>query len=405
MELSEIKEQFNYEGKFATLRRRLKKNALLSYYYDVFAEDLRFDALPPEIYTSDFFKGDFWERRKEDLHERGKRVALCCKFWSCDYYRLQGVVDLQSVNLCKDRFCDNCQNAISKQRSDKYTPVLLKLSEDYDIYHVVLTVPNCALSDLVGTLNKMFQCYKRLCQYLDGRKGVRNVDYMQIGYKGSIRALEITKNKETGLFHPHFHCLWLCDKGGNFDKNRKNINIYSYKKNNSHIRKSHSRTEKPQRYFSDFEILLQKTWKLLYDGIEVNCKNLDGLPLGYSCMLENAQGRYKEVFKYATKGLLSSEEEKNPVQNYTDFVLLFLTLYRRRLVQGYGCLYRLKFEEKIDLSVDDLYLQIISYLHKIENPEKFYTDLDFLSEDIGKNKNITYISRKSIMTLGVEYEE
>ena len=141
------------------------------------------------------------------------------------------------------------------------------------------------------------------------------------------------------------------------------------------------------------------------DGIEVNCKNLDGLPLGYSCMLENAQGRYKEVFKYATKGLLSSEEEKNPVQNYTDFVLLFLTLYRRRLVQGYGCLYRLKFEEKIDLSVDDLYLQIISYLHKIENPEKFYTDLDFLSEDIGKNKNITYISRKSIMTLGVEYEE
>ena len=405
MNLCDIKEKFNFKSKFFKLQRRLKKNALLSYYYDMFAEDLYFEDIPKEILNSEFFKQDFWLRRRDDLHEKGKRVSLCCKFWSGDYYRLQGVMDLQKVNLCRDRFCDNCQNTLAVQRVDKYEPVLMRLSEDFDIFHVVLTVPNCRLCDLLSTLDKMFDSYKRLCKFLDGRKFVRHVDYVLSGYVGSIRALEITKNKETGLFHPHFHCLWLCKKGSKIDKLRKYVNIYSFKKNNPHIRKSSCLSDEPQRYFSDFEILIQKTWKLLFDGIEVNYSNLDGLSVGYSCMIENARGRYKEVFKYATKGLLSSEEDKSPVQQYTDFVLLFVTLYRRRLIQGYGCLYRLKFEDNIDLSPDEIYMQVVKDLHIVENPEKFYTDLDFLSEDIGKNKNITYISRKSVAMLGAEDEE
>lgn len=425
MNLFDIKENLKFDDKFSNLSRRLKKNSLISYWYDCFAEDLYFENLndtnisglfdddnneyihhlPEEVLVSDFFRNDFWNRRKDDLHERAKRIALCSKFWSGDYYCFQGVKDLKKVNLCRDRFCDNCQNTLAVQRSDKYEGVLMKIAEDHDVFHVVLTVPNVSLNDLSRCLDKMFSCYQRLCQFLDGRKKVHNVDFSKLGYLGSVRALEITKNSETGRFHPHFHCIFVCKKGTKIQNFRTNVNLYSFKKYNSHIRRGSVASNEPQRYFSDFEILLQKVWRLLYDGYEINYSNIDELKIGYSCMIENARGRYKEVFKYATKGLLSADPNKSPVAQYADFVLLFVALYRRRLLQGYGCLYRMKFENKIDLSDngDDIYLEVVKELHKLENPIAFYDDLQYISDNIG-NKNITYISRKSVASLGANDE-
>ena len=57
--------------------------------------------LPKEVLLSDFFRNDFWNRRQQDLKERAKRIALCSKYWSGDYYRFQGVKDLKKVNLCR----------------------------------------------------------------------------------------------------------------------------------------------------------------------------------------------------------------------------------------------------------------------------------------------------------------
>ena len=404
MNLSDIKEKLNFDEKFDKMHRRLKKNSLLAWYYDMFAEDLYFEDVPKEVVISSYFKEDFWFRRRDDLHIRSSRISQCSKYWSGDYYPLQGVKDLQKVNLCHDRFCDNCQNTLAVQRSDKYSPLLMKLTDDFDIYHVILTVPNVELMHLTSALDRMFKAYKKLCQYLDGRKLIHNVDYSVAGYKGSIRALEITKNPNTNKFHPHFHCLFLCEKGTKICNIRPHVNIYSFRKNNAHIPRGKSASNEPQRFFSDFEILLQKTWRLLYDGIEVNYSNLDELKVGYSCMMSNARGRYKEVFKYATKGLLSSDPNKDPKENYSDFVLLFVALYRRRLIQGYGCLYRLNFEKNIDLSVDDMYLDILKTLHSLETPIAFYENLDEIHKNIQSDKNITYISRKKIAQLGAKDE-
>lgn len=404
MNLSDIKEKFNFDDKFGKLSRRLKKNSFVSYYYELFAEDTYFDDLPKEVVDSSYFKSDFWKRRKENLKEKSSRISQCSKYWSGDYYRQQGVKDLKKVNLCHDRFCDNCQNTMAVQRSDKFTPLLMKLTEDFDIYHVILTVPNVYLRELSMCLDRMFRAYKKLCQYLDGRKLIHNVDYSVLGYQGSIRALEITKNSETGKFHPHFHCLFVCRKGVNVCNQRPHVNYYSFRKNNSHIPRGNTSSNEPQRFFSDFEILLQKTWRLLYDGVEVNYSNLDELKIGYSCMMANARGRYKEVFKYATKGLLSSDPNKDPTENYADFVLLFVALYRRRLIQGYGCLYRLKFENTVDLSVDQMYMEIVQTLHEVENPIGFYENLDMIEKNIKDDKNIRYISRKTVAQLGSDDE-
>ena len=404
MNLSEIKSKLNFKDKFQNLARRLRKNSFISLCYDYMAEDLEFDDLPKEVLNSPYFSRDFWNRRVEDLHEKAKRVALCGTFIQGDYYRLQGVKDIQRLNLCHDRFCDNCQNTMAVQRSEKYTPILLKLAENYDVYHVVLTVPNVPLDSLVFAVDKIFSSYKRLCIFLSGRKFVHGIDYTAFGYLGSIRALEITKNKETGLFHPHLHCIFVCRKGVKLSSKRYNINRYSFKKYNSHIPRSNVASNEPQRYFSDFEILLQKTWRLLYDGIELNKSNLDALSLGYSCMIDSARGRYKEVFKYATKGLLSSDPNKDPLETRSDFVLLFTTLYRRRLIQGYGCLYRMKFEETVSFDPDQLYLEIVEDLHSLENPIAFNCNFETLQNSIENDKNITFISRKSVAQLGAKDE-
>lgn len=121
-------------------------------------------------------------------------------------------------------------------------------------------------------------------------------------------------------------------------------------------------------------------------------------------MIDSAKGRYKEVFKYATKGLLSSDPNKDPLENRSDFVLLFTTLYRRRLIQGYGCLYRMKFEETVSFDPDQLYLEIVEDLHSLENPIAFNCNFETLQNSIENDKNITFISRKSVAQLGAKDE-
>lgn len=397
MNLCDIKSKLNYQEKFEKLSRRLRKNGLVAFYYELFSADVEMDCLPQEVYDSEFYKANFWKRRAgrdNTIIEKAKRISSCCSFFSGDYYRLQGVKDLQKVNLCMDRFCDNCQNTLSVQRFEKYEPLLLKLAEEYDIDHVVLTVPNVPLYRFSETLDKMLKAYKRLNIFLLGKKAVRNVNFAKYGYLGSIRALEITKNRDTGKLHPHFHCLWLRKKAAK--QRARNLNAFSF--NRTEHRQCGD--DKPY-YFTDFEILIQKVWRCLCENIEVNYSNIENMVYGYDCMIKSAKGHYKEIFKYATKGLLSSDPEKSVTDNYEDWLLVMVALYHRRLMQGYGALYQLKFDNVVDMSPDDEYMRVKKELHKLEIPVPFYESLQEVGKNI-KSLNVTYISRKSLGQLGAE---
>lgn len=387
MEISEIKERFSLKEHINNAERRLRKNTVLSYFYEKLAEDIYFD----DVAYMSVKNYDFWSRRCDTVKDRGERIALCTRFCKGDYYRLQGIKDLQRTNLCRDRFCDNCQNTISQQRYEKYLPVLEKLTEDFDVYHIVFTVPNVFIKNLAKAINTMYKAFARLIRYFDGRKKIRHVDFLQYGYVGAIRALEITKNRERNDFHPHLHCLFLLKKGQKLDENRFYINPYSF--NNADIK--HKQRGKPRK-FSSFEIFLQKIWRLLIDGIEVNYSNIDELSLGYSVICDQAKDRFKEIFKYATKGILAVEKDKDPTGVYEDFCALFFILYQRKLVQGYGSLRQLKFEEEIDLTADEIYMQVIKSLHEIETPEEYHEDFKEMYREVTERKNITYISRKTV---------
>ena len=378
MELSEIKSKLNAKDKFGKVSRRIKKNDVIGDYY-------------MQLYE---------ETEVETLLRWADRVKSCCKLWDVDYYRFQGVKDIKRTNLCRSRFCDNCGNAQAIHRENKYAPFLDALARLYDIYHVVFTWPNAAPEELLPSVNNAYKQFAYMTRLFTGNAKIRGISFEGYGLLGAVRALEITKNKYDGTFHPHFHCLFILKKGLKLDTRRKHVNSFSF--SNPDIKKSHKRREygAPERYFSDFEILLQKIWYLRFNGIKVTRDSISNLKEGYSVICDNAEGKYHEVFKYATKGIFKETEDGTPLNGYNDFVPLFYTLYRRKLIQGYGLLNKYKFEItlELDAKADEEYNRIIDVLRELESPERVFEYLTEIQSQL-QTKEVTYISRASVAQL------
>ncbi len=326
-----------------------------------------------EYYKELFEETGFAENKAE-------AVKSCLKVWDVDYYRLQKVKDVLRVNLCHDKFCPNCQNLLSLRRYAKYKPELDKLLETYSIYHVVFTVPNCSGIKLKTTLKNMYAKFIYVVQYMQGKRKAKNIDFKKYGFVGAVRSLEITLSKDE--FHPHFHCLFVMRK--DFTEKRKYINDYSY------------HNGKLKRKFTDFEILLQKCWFLFYNGQKLTKKAFDELTEGYSVFAERANGNYKEVFKYATKGLYNPKTGSFEYP-YEVFKTLYDGLHRRKIIQGYGILNKLTFEDEITKEEkDNLYLEIKNKLQELEDPFRQYMALSELCREFDERDDITYISKNNI---------
>ena len=373
MDIEKIKKKLSAKNKIGKITRRIKKNETISnYYLDMYNE------------TED-----------KPLLSNSKRMKECCQYWDIDYYRMQAVKDILRTNLCRDRFCDNCGNALAIARERKYTPMLDGLSKNFDVYHIVFTIPNPTGAELLRAVDNMYKQFAYIIRLFSGNAKIKGYPFNGYGFVGAVRALEITKNEKEGKFHPHFHTLFVLRKGLRLDCDRKNVNKYSF--NNPDIERRRRKDGKPDRYFSDFEILLQKIWKLRIDGTKVNRENILMLSEGYSVVVEDAESNYHQVFKYATKGIFK-DGEKNPLRGYEDFKTLYRTLYRRKVIQGYGLLNRFKFEVDLeaDAKADEEYARVVENLKHLESPMRVYEYLsDFRSDD----KNVSYISRSAIREL------
>lgn len=385
MNLATIKKDSSVTSTFDKINRRTKKNETIAEYYVDLYEDTR-DGLGLE---------------NDTLLSRADSIKKCCKYWDIDYYKFQGVKDVLRTNRCKDRFCDCCGSAQAKQREEKYTPFLDELAKKFDIYHIVFTVPNPEREIVQSTVSRMYKAFSHFIRFFTGNAKIKGVDFLQYGFVGAIRALEITKSKVYGNFHPHFHCLFIFKKGvSSLMGKPRHVNSYSF--NNPDIKRVHKKIEygSPERFFTDFEILIQKVWRLCVEGEKVNASNIDEMKEGYSAIAENACGKYHEVFKYATKGIFKDREE-GCIGNYYDFVAMFYTLYKRHVIQGYGILRAFDFEEPAALEADEKYNQVIATLRELEEPQRIFEFLKQINDNISKQKrkNIVYISRASINDL------
>ena len=327
------------------------------------------------------------KRQNSTLIKKYDHLRQCFKTWSVDYYKKQKVKDVKKVLHCKDIFCFNCQSQLSDQRLAKYAPFFDDISEAFDLYHITHTVPNPLGPELKETVDRMYERYVYLNQYIQCKRKVKGLDLSFLGWVGTVRTLEIkSKITDKGIeYHPHFHCIYIFKKGlrGLTKPNLKNVNSFSFNEGKKGV----------QRFFSDFEILMQKLWYLIYNGIKVTCDNIMDLKEGYSGTVDKCKpGQYHEVFKYVIKGTF---KDSVFAYDYDSFRYLYDTLHGRHVIEGYGCLKGLKFNaDEEDSEALAEYKKIVDELNANEKPWEGHENVNDVLANMGAG--ITYISKNKI---------
>ncbi len=377
---------------------------------------------------SEYFELLFDEFGEDKYLTLAERIHDCSRRWHVDKYNAHKIYDVTYISRCKSKFCWNCQKMIQASRLSRFSDFMIDASKSYDLFHIVFTVPNCTGFYLKATINAINAAFKRLIKFFDLRTKIAGVDFSQYGFSACIKSFEITCNRITREFHPHLHCIFAFNKGlsavPDFDKT--NINSFSFS--------SHSLT----RYFSNFEVFLQKLWRLLFDSEIIKHKHysemysrlgpvvsstdpeyavltsadfslssvkpnreritlnaINALTQGYSCAVDYIEDgdelNFYEVFKYAFK--LCSED--SVLLDYDFFRDLYFATKGLRSIQGYGKWYNLCLNDDIDESVDEFYNVVQAYLRQSDTWSSLVLDVDELAEIADKGE-YTVITRKSI---------
>ena len=356
---------------FLKLKDRLKHNERISDYYNLLHKE-RLDS----CYDSNFDKKSF-------------RVANCAQLWKVAWHKNLKVKELQESNLCRDKFCLNCQSALSKAREHKYAPLLDECSKSHSIYHCVFTVPNCCGDLLHSTVRRMYKSFSYFLQYLSGKRKIKGLDFSRLGFVGVIKSLETTYNSEFDTYHPHLHVLMVMSKGLVFEK--VIVNKFSYSR------------EHGLSLFSPEEILFQNIWYLLNNGIRVTLDNIDSVSLGYDVHCSLAEpGDYKEIFKYPFKGNFNEDK----CLEYVQFCVFLKQLKRVRHLSGHGIFYKLSFEDD-DYIQDDLELSVRELCAELEEFDPSYCCYESASEvvknlQVGEDVYITGGSMKKFYMSSIE---
>ena len=140
------------------------------------------------------------------FEERGKRMRFCGTFLVQSRCPDCGKSTISSANLCRDRLCPTCSWRLSLRRFAEMcsTMQLLTDIDTYDAGFLTLTVRNCHPSQLRFTLQKMAEDWNRML----AQRSVKGKIW------GWAKSLEITYNKRTNTFHPHYHIIMLTNPNG-----------------------------------------------------------------------------------------------------------------------------------------------------------------------------------------------
>lgn len=336
-----------------------------------------------QIVREVFDPKSYEETRRTLWLNKSVNVHNCAKWWDMECYAALNVKDIKRVNLCRDKFCFNCQSMLAAKRYGKFAPILDSFKDRYKIVHVVLTVPNCEHEELKPLLDKMYRKFPLLMRYFKGQAKVRGVNFLKYGYGGAVRGLEVTYNKDTAQYHPHFHCMVLLSP--QIDLRGRHTNAYSFDHNDP--------TKKHK--FSDFEILLQKIWYLLINDCKVTADNLERLRIGYDVQASDPQGYYHEVFKYACKGAFKESEGACIYQSQI-FWTLYEALKNRRMIQGYGALHNFN-DLDGEILEEDTAALYAAYVAKLQEVEKPVFKVESLEEVCDRSRGgCKYISKSNL---------
>lgn len=135
--------------------------------------------------TKDFYQ--FLVNNEE--HTKAKRVRDCANFVTYRNYAELGIKKLDSINLCRERLCLNCQKALAIER----LPAYIYSTQGIQLRHITLTVKNVKSGVLRNTILTMKKALKSMLRSLKVK------DY--------IPSYEITYKEADDTYHPHIHLL------------------------------------------------------------------------------------------------------------------------------------------------------------------------------------------------------
>jgi hypothetical protein len=256
---------------------------------------------------------EFYDIKQNSVGRPSENKKLATKLEGCANYlvfkRYLSVdeVRLHAANFCKKHllcpFCAMRRGAkylqVYKQRLD----VVLQENPKLRAFMVTLTV-----KDGENLLERFTHLRKALKKYQEQRrnalKGQRQVEYAKA--LGGVMSIEIKRGKNSGLWHPHVHMIWLCE----------NVPIASQ---------------------------LSKEWlELTGDSYIVDVREFYG---------ESVVDGFLEVFKYALK---FSDME------LADNWEAFQTLKAKRLVDNFGLFRGVQVPDDLtDDDIDDEYILLL----------------------------------------------
>lgn len=328
--------------------------------------------------------GSYRYKLNTKFNNKYEALNECLNLWFWDKYEKNKVLDLQTVNRCKDRFCPNCRSVSISQALVNFSPKFKHmLDEGYYPYMITLTVPNVTGEDLEGTINKMnkaFQKFNRWFYKDTDRAGGYKDRFFKIG--GMVKALEVTVQKTNwNKYHPHFHCIAFLDTN--------NMNLF-----NKYLPGPYSNKNKSYIKYSDSDIHIQKLWKFAYDDIRITKYNdypdifeYDEFKeeyVYYQCDIRplDMPGGIYEVFKYTFKD--------SDIHTQDNFETLYNALYRKRLRQGHGELYNLELDCEGEIDKEKESLEEYLLIDKKETPEQIITrEIQNLKTDYHEYKKIS----------------
>jgi len=133
-------------------------------------------------------------------HNKAERLRECASVLVFNVDQ-NGDKHLHGMTSCRVRLCPLCQWRRSLRVYQDMLAVVDYLNQNgsYRYALLTLTVENCNGFELRSTLDMMMHGINLMFQRIEVKKAV----------KGWYRGLEITRNADTGLYHPHVHLL-LC---------------------------------------------------------------------------------------------------------------------------------------------------------------------------------------------------
>lgn len=136
----------------------------------------------------------------------GERLRECGLTPVTAIHKETGETGLVSLYHCRVRLCPVCEWGRARANYARLSTALNWLKENRPGYvpcFLTLTLKNIPADKLRSTISHMMRSFNRLTKY-DGIKQC---------VQGYWRALEVTRNPDTGHYHPHIHVLLLMVPG------------------------------------------------------------------------------------------------------------------------------------------------------------------------------------------------